>query len=977
LEALLIELAETIGAAHVFLFRHDSASKLLRLELAIVDKLVRWGPNGEEMSLWAAPFPDDITPAWKLMCEHRGLFTPSMTIFPPEQFAWPGAFEYARRFEMSDIGHIVLFAGDAPIGSIGLGFRHGKRLQADDRGLIEAVAGQATIALRMLDLGEQARQAAIAREREAAAVQRAAQLAKANSALSRSMVGLSKSADFDQALDAVLGEIVAAADAAVGFLFGYDPEKKTLRTLFWLDETGRGAGTCPHAPPLLRGEFDADITPFFRIFVGTADILTADLLDLPQDVRDMTWPGVYDWHLANGRRCACAIPILIGERPLGIIGLAWHRNVQFSLEQKSLLFSLAGQAAVVVQLKDLAEAQRAAAIARAQEQAAREQAEQLSKANRALQTTIDALSTLSDLNQFVPAVLQAVARAFGAAECAYYQHGENEPIRLRYWFHDNRVLTPEELLRVDGEMMEVIRELANGFHVPENYLGTPPRMRNRAVVVDHMKGTGVARFDEFAKANGWDLELNVPLVVNDAADGALIIYRKSDLPYSSSEIALAETLGKQLALAMQTTSLARQARDMAIAQERENAARERSNRLAGANEALKQCVDALVHARDDAEVALGRVLAVLSDYLKSQSAALWLADPTSGRFDLHLLYVDEKVISARDEKDLELMRRWGRGHGLVFRRHLEETRPVVYGPDDIEGLSRVARAHLKKLGVRMMIGVPLLLGETVIGCLTVRFNQVRTFDGDDLELAQAVAHQATATIQMSRMAERGRNAAVAEERNRLAREVHDTLAQGYAGILMQIGAVEAELGAAKADTEIDSIYRPFFSTIRRLAQDNLAEARRSVAALRPVALERGDLSEALRQAVEDAGKQYVATPRFLLGGSVRTLPPHVEGELLRIAIEALSNAFQYGGPGVSVTVELSYAPTGSVRIAVSDDGRGFDASAPVAGHFGLLGMNERASRIGAELTLVTAEGEGTEVVVVWSPQFNRSESPSA
>jgi signal transduction histidine kinase len=525
--------------------------------------------------------------------------------------------------------------------------------------------------------------------------------------------------------------------------------------------------------------------------------------------------------------------------------------------------------------------------------------------------------------------------------------------------------------------MEVVRELASGFYVPENYLGTPHRKRDRAVVINHANGTGVARFDEFAVANGWDLELNVPLVVNDAADGALVIYRRYDFPFSSSEIALAETLGKQLSLAMQTTSLARQARDTAIAQERESAARERSNRLAGANDALKQCVDALVHARDDAEVALGRVLAVLSDYLKSQSAALWLAEPASGRFDTHLLYVDKKVISARDGSHLELMREWGRGRGLVLRQHIEEKRAVVYGPDEIAALSRVARADFEKLGMRTMIGVPLLLGDNVIGCLTVRFDEARSFDRDDLELAQAIAHQATATIQMSRMAERGRNAAVADERNRLAREVHDTLAQGYAGILMQIGAVEAEREAAKGYVETDSIYRPFVSTIRRLAQDNLAEARRSVAALRPVALESGDLSKALRQALEDAGKQYVATPRFVLSGSVRTLPPQVEGELLRIAIEALSNAFQHGGPGVSVTVDLSYAGTGGVRIAVSDDGRGFDANAPVIGHFGLLGMNERASRIGAEMTLVTAEGEGTEVVVVWSPQSIRSEAPRA
>jgi hypothetical protein len=79
------------------------------------------------MALWEKPFPDDITPAWKIMTERRGLFTPDMAPISAAEFAWPGAFEYATRFELSDIGHIVLFAGSVPVGSIGIGLRGGRR----------------------------------------------------------------------------------------------------------------------------------------------------------------------------------------------------------------------------------------------------------------------------------------------------------------------------------------------------------------------------------------------------------------------------------------------------------------------------------------------------------------------------------------------------------------------------------------------------------------------------------------------------------------------------------------------------------------------------------------------------------------------------------------------------------------------------------------------------------------------------------
>jgi signal transduction histidine kinase len=352
LECLLAELASAVGAAHVFLFRHDSESRLLNLELGFLDGRIRWGNSDEELSLWTKPFPDDISPAWRIMCEQRGLFTPTMAPIPPEDFAWPGAMEYVQKFELSDVAHIVLFSGDRPIGSIGFGFRDGRCLQQEDKTFIESVAQQASMVLRMLDLGVEAKKAAVAVEREAAAQERTAELGRANAALSRSVAAISESDDFDESLEKVFHEIVAAASADAGQLFLYDEVTNTLTTSSWIDENGRGRGCCPHSAPILQAPFDADITPAFRLFVHARDIMLAEHATLTQELAAMTWPGVLDWHTDHGR--ACAIPILIGPSPIGIIGLAWHSVVTFTQEQKELLFSLANQAALVIQLTRLA-----------------------------------------------------------------------------------------------------------------------------------------------------------------------------------------------------------------------------------------------------------------------------------------------------------------------------------------------------------------------------------------------------------------------------------------------------------------------------------------------------------------------------------------------------------------------------------------------------------------------------------------------
>jgi PAS domain S-box-containing protein len=200
-------------------------------------------------------------------------------------------------------------------------------------------------------------------------------------------------------------------------------------------------------------------------------------------------------------------------------------------------------------------------------------------------------------------------------------------------------------------------------------------------------------------------------------------------------------------------------------------------------------------------------------------------------------------------------------------------------------------------------------------------------------------------------------ASILEERNRMAREIHDTLAQSFTGILLQVGA------ATRMTVDMPESTQIYFEMIDELARIGLAEARRSVAALRPQLLEAGNLDSALHRLVTQMKATINTVLTYETQGTAHSLPADVENNLLRIGQEALTNAIKHACAR-EIRVELVYNQTQCI-LRVRDDGRGFGVgSTPVSGGFGLLGMSERAERIGAQLSIQSRPGQGTEIVVV-------------
>jgi signal transduction histidine kinase len=223
-------------------------------------------------------------------------------------------------------------------------------------------------------------------------------------------------------------------------------------------------------------------------------------------------------------------------------------------------------------------------------------------------------------------------------------------------------------------------------------------------------------------------------------------------------------------------------------------------------------------------------------------------------------------------------------------------------------------------------------------------------------LAQALAHQATLACQLRRLSRQSRQAAVMAERNRMARDIHDTLAQGFTGIILQLEAIEEALSQglfAKA--------KEFVARAAALARDSLQEARHSVQALRPQTLMENDLREALQHLTRKMTADTGVRAKFDVTGHAPELPQEWEENLLRIGQEVLTNVLRHA-QARNFNARLAFEDR-QIHLTLSDDGKGFDPAARHEG-FGLRGMRERVETMGGRLSIQSANGQGCTISIV-------------
>ncbi len=256
------------------------------------------------------------------------------------------------------------------------------------------------------------------------------------------------------------------------------------------------------------------------------------------------------------------------------------------------------------------------------------------------------------------------------------------------------------------------------------------------------------------------------------------------------------------------------------------------------------------------------------------------------------------------------------------------------------------------------LAAPIKQGDVVVGVLDIHSESLNGFDDIDMLVAQMLANQLAVAIENARIFSETRDLAVLEERNRMAREIHDTLAQGFTGIVIQLEAGEEAIGD---DDPNDA--RERIRVAKTLARECLSEARRSVWDLLPEALEQDPLEVIIANDVERFHATQEARARFTLLGARRELPAASRAALMRICQEALTNIRKYARAS-EVSVTLDYA-LDSVTLTVRDNGVGFDPESvrllEGRGGFGITGMRQRARLLNGDVDIASAPGEGAIV----------------
>lgn len=289
----------------------------------------------------------------------------------------------------------------------------------------------------------------------------------------------------------------------------------------------------------------------------------------------------------------------------------------------------------------------------------------------------------------------------------------------------------------------------------------------------------------------------------------------------------------------------------------------------------------------------------------------------------------------------------------------------TYRAGDMSGAANVNVVTCSRLhglvdgtdGLRYHSSVPLYAHGKKLGVLNVASANWRELSDNDLRLLYTIGDLLSIAIERARLFEQSVQVGAVEERNRLARDIHDTLAQGLSAIALQLETADALLDAGVESQKARQAVRQALE----LSRANLDEARRSVLDLRAAPLEDRTLADALRELAEDAGTEGSFAVDFRATGGSRPLPVRIEAGLYRIAQEALNNVVQHAD-AEHVTVEVVATPE-DVRLTIADNGRGFDPGQITENRYGLVGLNERARLLGGTLQLQTSPGEGTHIVV--------------
>ncbi|HIK13694.1 MAG TPA: GAF domain-containing protein [Leptolyngbyaceae cyanobacterium M33_DOE_097] len=626
------------------------------------------------------------------------------------------------------------------------------------------------------------------------------------------------------------------------------------------------------------------------------------------------------------------------------------QHTQANLENAYALL----QAEVLQLRRQVRDLQTSAAIAHERERAAQERAAELAKANTALKRSTAHLAHADSLKTFLHQVLIEATQAISAVTGAVFVYD----VAAHTLQNAACVLHGEVVDVATDPRMEIWRS-----PIPANITAAWQVLSQKPQII--WFDNDEPHPDHWPFAMSWHEQMGhrtiacVPLIIGSTVLGFLGFGFTERRALSDASVEQCWVLAQHTALAIQLARLAEASKQTAIMREREQATQARAAELVRANRVLQRSMDCLIRTAQLEEFA-GLILLEIAQLVDGVNCALFLYDQPADVMRLYMVVDEGCIIHPTESAQIQGFEIFQQPIRVAKTMFAHDQKPLIFVIDQTPKTvcSGTILDWHREQGHQAALCFPLQLAHQPWGFLGLAFQTVPTLSDETLELMQTLVHQLTLALYLDQISEEKEKTAIAEERNRLAREIHDTLAQSFTSILVRLQIASLSLTSDElAETQAHIDYAS------ELARTGLIEARRSVYALRPSPLEAGNLATAVAEYLQCATEQVHITSHFDQVGELPALPAYLEVELFRIAQEAITNACKHAN-AKTLHVQIAIASS-QLQLSIQDDGCGFLLPEPYqSSGFGLINMEERANRIDAKLKITSQLRHGTLVFVM-------------
>jgi PAS domain S-box-containing protein len=446
--------------------------------------------------------------------------------------------------------------------------------------------------------------------------------------------------------------------------------------------------------------------------------------------------------------------------------------------------------------------------------------------------------------------------------------------------------------------------------------------------------------------------ISIPIVVRGNLIGAIVLATSVEKTHTSEELALLASIGQHVGVAFENARLYKSEHDRHLEAERRREVAE------GLREILE-----VLNSEQSLDETLDFIVTQASRLLGSDAAALLRLETEKG------LFVIQSACGLDPEYIASLQLPLGIGHsGQALAEHapkfmsnVREYYEAHIGPTRVEApLHPAAQKGVELLlsrGFMALLAVPLIVGNKDYGAVNLYYRQPHQFSPEELRLAMSAADQAALAIESANLREQAKQSAIAAERSRLARDLHDAVTQSLYSLTLYAEAAARLIVAGKNEDAAQHLRE-----VRDTAQEALREMRLLIFQLRPLALEKGGIATALHNRLEAVELRAGIQAELQIEGSeyLEQLPFAVEEEIFHIIQEALNNVLRHAKASqVHVHIQLF---EDRVSVEVTDNGAGFEPDLAAMGRgLGLMSIKERAQRLGGDVDIESVLGQGTRI----------------